>query len=70
MIKKTMRIVATHPKTGVPFPGQPGEKLRAAPRNVPRSPYWLRYLDMGLVEIVPEVVKAPVPEVMPVMGEE
>lgn len=67
MIKKTMRVVAAHPRIGVPFPGNSGEKLRDQPRNVPASPYWLRYLGMGIVLDAPRVLEVQ-PRPVPVSG--
>lgn len=56
---KTMRVVAKLPEIGVPFPGEKGKKVRSLPMRVPRSPYWLRYLEMGLVlEVPPGAVPA------------
>ena len=56
--KPTKRVVAAHPDIGVPFPDGSGKKLRGTPMRVPESPYWLRYMGMG---IVLEVPPTPVP---------
>lgn len=57
-----------NPKIGVPFPGQPTKKLRGAPMTVPASPYWRRYLDLGIVQFEETVPLEVEPARTPVSG--